>query len=101
MNQAKCQLIKLLSNFRVEPVHNGKTTNTVLYIPVGPDCPINRLYVERMKFQFLSGLSPPDFNQNPESEKYFKNRAGISDLSVDGKKMMGLEEKHMLNSDED
>ena len=45
-----------------------------------------------MKFQFLSGLSPPDFNQKPENEKYFKNRAEISDLSVEGKKMMGLEE---------
>ena len=54
-----------------------------------------------MKFQFLFGLSPPDFNQKPESEKYFKNRAGISDLSVEGKKMMGFEEKHTLNSDED
>jgi len=79
----------------VEPIHNGKTTNTVLYIPVGPDCPINRLYVERMKYQFLSGLSPPDFNQKPENERYFENRAGISDLSPEGKKMMGFEEKHL------
>ena len=54
-----------------------------------------------MKFQFLSGLSPPDFNPKPEHEKCFKNRAGISDLSVEGKEMMGLEEKHMSNSDED
>ena len=48
-----------------------------------------------MKYQFLSGLSPPDFNQKPENEKYFENRAGISDLSPEGKKMMGFEKKHL------
>lgn len=85
----------------VEAMHNGRTTNTVLYIPVGPDCPINRLYVERMKFHFLSGLSPPDFNLKPENERYFKNRATILDLSPEGKRMMGFEEENNLNVDED
>ena len=90
-----------LINFSVEPVHNGKATNTVLYIPVGPDCPINRLYVERMKFQFLSGLSPPDFEGKPENEKCFKGRASFLDLSSEGMKMMGFQASHYLNIDED
>ena len=77
----------------MEPAHNGKETNTVLYIPVGPDCPINRLYVERMRFQFLSGFSPPDFESKPENEKEFTDRATFSDLSTDGQTMMGFFKK--------
>ena len=64
----------------------------MLYIPVGPDCPVNRLYVERMKFRFLSGLAPPDFETNPENEKVFKGRAGLPELSTKGRKMMGFDE---------
>ena len=54
-----------------------------------------------MKFQFLSGLSPPDFNQKPENEKHFKNRATIQDLSPEGREMMGFQKNLNLNFDED
>ena len=80
--------------YSVEDRHNGKETNSVLYIPVGPDCPLNRLYVERMRFRFSSGLAPPDFEKKPENEKEFTNRASSSDLSREGKIMMGFVEEH-------
>ena len=76
----------------MESAHNGKETNSVLYIPVGPDCPVNRLYVERMRFRFLSGLAPPDFEAKPENEKTFIDRASLSTLSSKGKIMMGFSE---------
>ena len=80
--------------YSVESVHNGNETNSVLYIPVGPDCPVNRLYVERMKFRFLSGLAPPDFEAKPENEKTFIGRASLSELSSKGKIMMGFAEEN-------
>ena len=79
--------------YSVEDRHNGKETNSVLYIPVGPDCPLNRLYIERMLFRFLSGLAPPDFEKKPEIEKKYINRARLSDLSREGRKMMGFVEE--------
>ncbi len=61
-----------------------------MYIPVGPECPKNRLYVERMKFHFAKGIAPPDFPNRAEKERRFDNRASVSDLSEEGRKMMGF-----------
>ena len=74
----------------MEIEHNGSKTNSVLYISAGPDCPVNRLYVERMRFRFLSGLAPPDFEAKPENEKSFTGRSSYSELSAAGKVMMGF-----------
>ena len=74
----------------VESSHDGKTTNSVLYIPTGPDCPVNQLYAARMRIRFLSGLGPPDFNGMPENEKSFTDRADYDHLSADGRMMMGF-----------
>ena len=79
--------------YSVEDRHNGKETNSVLYIPVGPECTLNRLYVERMRFRFHWGLAPPDFENKPENEKEFINRASLSDLSPEGRIMMGFAEE--------
>ena len=51
----------------------------------------NRLYVERAKWCFMSGDSPPDFHTNPQanSERDFVGRATVKDLNADAKKMMG------------
>ncbi|TRY78133.1 hypothetical protein TCAL_15298 [Tigriopus californicus] len=73
----------------VENVHNGAETNTVLYIPSGPDCLTNRLYLERTRFLFKNGLGPPDFQGSPQHELHFKNRGTPEDLNEDGKMMMG------------
>ena len=70
-------------------MHQGSTTNTVLYIPVGPKCPINDLYCARMRFLFEQGLGPPDFNKKPDNELHYKSRASKEDLSQDGLKMFG------------
>ena len=82
----------LFITFRVEPIHRGKETNAVLYIPVGPDCPINRLYVERAKMCFLIGSSPPDFHLDSRAniETRFKGRATLPDLSEIARQMMGF-----------
>jgi len=73
----------------VEEYHSGEETNTVLYIPTGPDCPINRSYVERTKACFTSGKCPPDFGSSRESD--YQSRAKIEDLSDAAKVMMGFE----------
>ena len=75
--------------FRVEEYHSGKETNTVLYIPTGPDCPNNRSYVEKTKACFTSGECPPDFGSSSESD--FQDRVTIEDLSDVAKVMMGFE----------
>ena len=45
----------------VEPVHGGTENNTVVYVPAGPDCPLNRSYLRNMRPRFESGTRPPDF----------------------------------------
>ena len=74
----------------MEPVHSGTKTNTVLYMPVGPDCPVNRMYSERMRFLFKNGFGPPDFNSKPENERYFVGRATEDDLTEEAKIMFGI-----------
>jgi hypothetical protein len=69
-------------------MHEGDKENIVLYIPVGPACPLNRLYVERLKHSFQNGILPPDFSGVGEEHK-FVDRAGMDDLSEEGKKVMG------------
>ena len=77
--------------FSVEEKHDGKDANSVLYIPVGPDCPLNRAYLEKAKENFLAGENPPDFQSSLGSlEKDFRGRATIEDLNENAKKMMGF-----------
>ena len=81
----------------VESHHGGLHPNSVVYIPAGPDCRINRLYSRRMRHSFALGTTPPDFPMN-DFEVDFKDRATIDDLSTLGLQMVGLkeevEEKH-------
>ena len=83
---------KIIEIFRVEDEHFGQDVNTVMYIPAGPECPLNRLYVERAKNCFENGLSPPDFHMNRKAnmEKDFKDRATVEDLNEDALVMMGF-----------
>ena len=82
--------------FRVEEFHSGTETNTVLYIPVGPDCPNNRAYIEKAKKCFLDGEFPPDFKMpTKQDERNFQDRATLDDLNEDAKIMMGFEYKQI------
>ena len=73
-------------------LHSGKETNTVLYIPVGPDCPSNRAYLEKAKKCFLDGKCAPDFGMsNVQCESDFQDRATLDDLNNDAKVMMGFD----------
>ncbi len=73
----------------MERCHKGSSTNTVLYIPVGPECPLNRLYVQRARNLFKKGLGPPDFSLKPENELHYVGRATWDDLSQEAKAMFG------------
>ena len=44
----------------MEKVHNGRENNTVVYIPAGPDCAMNRAYSDKMRKRFELGATPPD-----------------------------------------
>ena len=90
--KVSCEISFSNIDFSVEDEHTGKNVNTVLYIPAGPECPLNRLYVERAKYCFLNGLTPPDFHMNRKSnmEKEFKDRATLEDLNETAKVMMGF-----------
>lgn len=81
------------THFSVEPKHEGREVNAVMYIPVGPDCPLNRVYVERMRFLFKKGLSPPDFTNLPEKEVNFKDRATLAALPKAASDLMGISEE--------
>jgi len=77
----------------VEDFHHGEETNTVLYIPAGPDCAINRSYIEKAKECFLDGKKPPDFDRNCKaSEEEFKDRATLEDLNDAARIMMGFDD---------
>ena len=79
----------------VEPSHDGTKTNTVMYIPAGPDCPLNRMYIEKAKLCFQSGSIPPDFDDSnlpsrSKDQKKFKGSATLEDLDANAKSMMGF-----------
>jgi hypothetical protein len=63
----------------------------VLYISVGPSCPLNRLYIERLKHSLQNGKQPLDFQRIAKAveEHVWVGRSGITDLSEEGMKMMG------------
>ena len=75
--------------FRVESKNCSANTNSVMYIPVGPDCPMNRMYVERMRFLFKSGQGPDDFKNKPDNEYNYSGKAKWEELSYEARVMMG------------
>ena len=76
-------------DFSVESGHLGKNPNAVMYVPVGPECPLNRLYVERSRWLFRKGLAPQDFQREPEKEVNFEGRATWKDLNEEAKRQLG------------
>ncbi len=75
----------------VEKEHRGNEPSSVLYIPSGPYCKINNDYLRRMRHTFLSGETPPDFPKN-DYEVKFSGRAGMNDVTPEGRDAMGWEE---------
>ena len=45
----------------MESMNSSPDYNSVLYIPAGPDCPINRNYARRLRHSLITGDTPPDF----------------------------------------
>ena len=72
----------------IENEHKGDEANSVFYIPAAPDCPINRIYLRKMRHSFILGKTPPDFPEN-NFEMSLKNRATMGDISKLGRKLMG------------
>ena len=75
-------------------IYGGSTQNSVLYIPIGPDCPINRHYLRKIRHAFVLGTTPPVSNDILVIEDYevdFKNRATLEDLSDLGLSTFGLQ----------
>ena len=75
----------------VESHHGGSSPNIVLCIPAGPECPINRHYLRKVRHALVMGTTPPDFPAD-DYEVNFKDRATVEDLSTLGRTMMGLEQ---------
>lgn len=45
----------------VDPVHNGTSDSSVMYIPSVPLCELNAHYFQQQRESFLSGVPAPDF----------------------------------------
>ena len=74
----------------VEDEHNGKIFSNVIYIGAAPYCQKNASLLDKQARCFLAGESSPDFaSENYELD--FDGRAGEDDLTLLGKKQMGLE----------
>merc|ERR1711982_53037 len=63
--------------------------------PAGPDCPLNRMYIEKAKLCFQSGSIPPDFDDSNlpsrgKDQKKFKGSATLEDSDANAKSMMGF-----------
>ena len=82
----------------IEKKHEGNEANSVMYIPVAPDCPMNKVYLRKLRHAFILGKTPPDFPEN-DFEVEYKDRAKISDLSDVGRMSMGwqIEENSLPN----
>ena len=57
----------ILHSFQME--NSGRESVTVVYLGLGPDCPLNRHYQRRLQHSLLQGTSPPDFSPQEESEE--------------------------------
>ena len=57
----------------MEKVHNGSKNNTVVYIPAGPDCALNRAYSDKMRKRFELGATPPDLESYGSTGRVTQN----------------------------
>ena len=76
----------------MESEHSGREHSSVLYIPAGPDCRINRDYLRRLRHAFAQGDTPPDFPVN-NYERTFRDRATVADLDDVGQEAMGWQQE--------
>lgn len=74
----------------VEQRHQGKEDSSVFYIPSVPATLQNIEYVRQQREHFLQGKTPPNFPPN-DSEMHFEGRGTEKDLTVLGRRMLGLE----------
>ena len=81
----------------VEEWNSSAQVNSVLYIPAGPDCSMNKVYLRRLRHALIAKQSPPDFPAS-DREKDYVGRATLSDLSKAGLDMMGWPEDTRQNT---
>jgi hypothetical protein len=74
----------------VEPEHRGRSSSNVIYIGAAPSCPKNAAFLPRQAECFASGKSCPDFAAE-DYEVDFEGRATAGDLTLLGRRQMGLE----------
>ena len=67
-----------------------------MYVPAGPDCPLNRSYLQNMRPRFESGTRPPDFEWYGLTES--PEQGGISVDFWPKKSALKPYEKDMKNS---
>ncbi len=73
----------------VEDEHRGQGYSNVIYIGAAPWCDKNAAFLQKQAAAFLEGRSSPDFA--PEDyEVDFQGRAMLDDLSLLGRRQMGL-----------
>ena len=75
----------------VAPVENQQGWGNVMYIPAAPMCEKNLAYAHSVRNALEKGASPADFPQE-DYEQAWANRFQLSDLNINGRRALGMEE---------
>jgi len=75
----------------VAPVENQQGWGNVMYIPAAPMCEKNLIWAHSVRNALEKGASPADFPQE-NYEQAWANRFQLSDLNINGRRALGMEE---------
>lgn len=75
----------------VAPVEDQQGWGNVMYIPAAPACAKNLAYAHSVRKALEQGVSPADF-PHEDYEQAWENRFQLSDLNVNGRRSLGMEE---------
>lgn len=75
----------------VAPVEDQQGWGNVMYIPAAPACAKNLAYAHSVRKALEQGVSPADFPRE-DYEQAWENRFQLSDLNVNGRRSLGMEE---------
>lgn len=75
----------------VAPVENQQGWGNVMYIPAAPACAKNLAYAHSVRQALETGASPADFPRE-DYEQTWTNRFQLSDLNINGRRSLGMEE---------
>ncbi|KAK7418774.1 hypothetical protein QQX98_003792 [Neonectria punicea] len=74
----------------VDPEHNGDQDASVVYVAACPTTPKNKEYIKQQLRAALDGKGPPDCPGLTVDETKFKGYKGFSDVSEEGKAVLGF-----------